>query len=201
MSKSSQKRRISDLPELEQLKNELGRERYRRRYFSVIRSTVYMLITVAAVAVLVATLWMPVLRIYGHSMSPTLDEGEIVLTWKTSQFQAGDTVAFYYNNKILVKRVIGVAGDWVDIDADGNVSVNRVPLEEPYVQELALGECNIELPYQVPDGRLFVMGDNRASSVDSRNTAVGCVAEEQLVGRIVMTVWPLSAVKMHTPVK
>ena len=180
-------------PTIEQLKNELNRERYKRRYFLVIRSTVYSLITVAAVAVLVATLWLPVLQIYGHSMAPTLIEGEIVVTVKNSDFKPGDVVAFYYNNKILVKRVIGTPGDWIEIDEEGRVRVNQILLEEPYVQEYALGECDIEMPYQVPDGRIFVMGDNRATSVDSRSTTVGCISEEEIVGKIVFRVWPLNA--------
>ena len=178
-------------PTIEQPKNELNRERYKRRYFLVIRSTVYSLITVAAVAVLVATLWLPVLQIYGHSMAPTLSEGEIVVTVKNSDFQPGDVVAFYYNNKILVKRVIGTPGDWIEIDEEGRVRVNQILLEEPYVQEYALGECDIEMPYQVPDGRIFVMGDNRATSVDSRSTTVGCISEEEIVGKIVFVVWPM----------
>lgn len=178
-------------PTIEQLKNELNRERYKRRYFLVIRSTIYSLITVAAVAVLVATLWLPVLQIYGHSMSPTLIEGEIVVTVKNSDFKPGDVVAFYYNNKILVKRVIGNPGDWIEVDEEGRVRVNQILLEEPYVQEYALGECDIEMPYQVPDGRIFVMGDNRATSVDSRSTTVGCISEEEIVGKIVFVVWPM----------
>lgn len=178
-------------PTIEQLKNELNRERYKRRYFLVIRSTVYSLITVAAVAVLVATLWLPVLQIYGHSMAPTLSEGEIVVTVKNSDFKPGDVVAFYYNNKILVKRVIGNPGDWIEVDEDGRVRVNQILLEEPYVQEYALGECDIEMPYQVPDGRIFVMGDNRATSVDSRSSTVGCISEEEIVGKIVFVVWPM----------
>ena len=178
-------------PTIEQLKNELNRERYKRRYFLVIRSTVYSLITVAAVAVLVATLWLPVLQIYGHSMAPTLIEGEIVVTVKNSEFKPGDVVAFYYNNKILVKRVIGTPGDWIEIDEEGRVRVNQILLEEPYVQEYALGECDIEMPYQVPDGRIFVMGDNRATSVDSRSSTVGCISEEEIVGKIVFVVWPM----------
>ena len=178
-------------PTIEQLKNELNRERYKRRYFLVIRSTVYSLITVAAVAVLVATLWLPVLQIYGHSMAPTLSEGEIVVTVKNSDFKPGDVVAFYYNNKILVKRVIGNPGDWIEVDEEGRVRVNQILLEEPYVQEYALGECDIEMPYQVPDGRIFVMGDNRATSVDSRSTTVGCISEEEIVGKIVFVVWPM----------
>ena len=178
-------------PSVEDLEAELKRERYKRRYHSVFRSTVYTLITVAAIAVLVATLWMPVLQIYGSSMSPTLQDGEIIFTVKTSDFKPGDIAAFYYNNKILVKRIICGPGDWINIDEDGTVYVNDIRLEEPYLTEKALGECNIELPYQVPDGRYFVMGDHRSTSVDSRSTAVGCVAGEQIVGKIIFRIWPL----------
>ncbi|MBQ7841298.1 MAG: signal peptidase I [Lachnospiraceae bacterium] len=193
MSKKKKKKRIrlSNLPSEELLKAELGRERYKQRYITVLKSTVYSLITVAAVAVLIATLWLPVLQIYGSSMTPTLVDGEIIFSLKTSNFEAGDIVAFYYNNKILVKRVICDAGDWINIDEDGNVYVNEELLDEPYLTEKALGDCNIEFPYQVPDGKIFVMGDHRATSVDSRNTAVGCVAQEQVVGKIIFRIWPL----------
>ena len=178
-------------PSVEELEAELKRERYKRRYHSVFRSTVYTLITVAAIAVLVATLWMPVLQIYGSSMSPTLQDGEIIFTVKTSDFKPGDIAAFYYNNKILVKRIICGPGDWINIDEDGTVYVNDIRLEEPYLTEKALGECNIELPYQVPDGRYFVMGDHRSTSVDSRSTALGCLAGELIVGKIIFRIWPL----------
>lgn len=177
-------------PAVAQLQSELKRIRYRQRYRSVVRSTIYILLTVAAVAVLVATLLLPVLRIYGSSMTPTLTEGDIVVSVKNMDFQRGDIISFYYNNKILVKRVIAFTGEFVEIDEDGNVSVNGTRLDEPYVSELALGECDIEFPYQVPEGRIFVIGDHRATSVDSRSTAVGCVFEEQIVGRIVFRVWP-----------
>lgn len=183
-----------DLSQLspDQLQKELEREKYKRNLISAIKGTVYTLITVAAVAVLVAVLFLPVLRIFGSSMTPTLDEGDIVLSLKHSSFKTGDVVAFYYNNKILVKRVIAQSGEVVNIDQDGTVYVNGIEIEEPYISEKALGECDIRLPYQVPDGRLFVMGDQRDVSVDSRNTAVGPVSEEQIVGRIVFRVWPLS---------
>ena len=181
-----------DFPAIAQLEQELAREKYRRRYGRVLRSTIYTLITVAAVAVLVATLWLPVLQIYGSSMTPTVDEGDIVISLKGSKFRQGDLVAFYLGNKILVKRCIAGPGQGVYIDADGNVSVDGTLLEEPYLTEKALGDCNIDLPYQVPDNRYFCMGDHRSTSVDSRHTSVGCVAEEQIVGKIVFRVWPLS---------
>ena len=181
------------LPTPQQLEEELGRTKYRDRYRKVLRSTIGTLITVAAIAVLVATLLLPVLQIYGSSMAPTLADGEIVLTLKTSEFDTGDVVAFYYNNKILVKRVIAKAGDWVNITPEGDVYVNDQLLDEPYLDEKAFGDCNIELPYQVPESRVFVMGDHRSISVDSRNTAVGCVAEEQIVGKLIFRVWPFDS--------
>lgn len=185
---------ITDRPTTEQLEAELGRVKYKSRYKTVLRSTIYTLITVAAIAILVATLWLPVLQIYGTSMTPTLQDGEIIFTIKTSDLEQGEIMAFYYNNSILVKRVIAGPGDWVNIDEDGTVYVNDVELDEPYIDESerAFGDTNIELPYQVPDGKIFVMGDHRATSIDSRNTAVGCVTEEQIVGKIVFRVWPLN---------
>ena len=185
-------KQMESLPTTQQLEAELARVRYQHRYNSVLRSTISILVVVAAIAVLVATLLLPVLRIYGSSMTPTVDEGEIIVSLKQSDFKQGDIVAFYYNNKILVKRLIAGPGSWVDIDEAGNVSVDGALLDEPYLTERALGDCNIKLPYQVPDERYFVMGDHRSTSVDSRNTAIGCVAEEQIVGRIVFRVWPLS---------
>ena len=180
-----------ELPSLEQLTAELERENYKRRYNRVLRSTIYTLIVVAAVAVLVATIWMPVLQIYGASMTPTLNEGDIVVSVKGSDFAPGDLVAFYLGNKILVKRCIAGPGQWVDIDADGNVYVDGELLDEPYLTEKALGDCDIELPYQVPDNHYFCMGDHRSTSVDSRSTTVGCVSDEPIVGKIVFRVWPL----------
>lgn len=185
------KKEIREMPSTEQLETELKRIKYRHRYRSMLKSTIYTLITVAAVAILAATLWLPVLQIYGSSMTPTLQDGEIIFTIKTSRLEPGDIVAFYYNNKILVKRVICGPGDWIDIDEDGNVYVNEVRLDEPYIAEKAFGDCNITLPYQVPDGKIFVMGDHRSTSIDSRNTAVGCISQEQIVGRILFRIWPL----------
>lgn len=185
------------MPTSKQLEEELNRTRYRARYRNVLRSTIYTLITVAAIAVLVATLLLPVLQIYGNSMTPTLTDRNIVVSLKQTKFETGDVVAFYYNNKILVKRVIAQSGEWIDITPEGDVYVGKNQsdmrlLNEPYITEKALGECNIEFPYQVPESRVFVMGDHRSVSVDSRNTAVGCVAEEQLVGKLVFRVWPLN---------
>ena len=179
-------------PTLEQLEGQLKKERYKVRYQYALRTTVYTLLAVAAAAILVATLWMPVLHIYGSSRVPTLNEGEVVGSWKGGSFDRGDVVAFYYNNKLLVKRVIAGPGSWVDIKEDGTVYVDGELLEEDYVKEKAFGECNINMPYQVPDERYFVMGDHRATSVDSRNTAIGCVAKEDIAGKLIFKIWPLN---------
>ena len=181
-----------DLPELDLLEAELEREQYKNRFGSVLRSTAFSLIVVAAAAVLIAVLLLPVLQISGTSMTESLQDKDIVVALNGKKYKTGDIIAFYYNNNILVKRVIAAAGDWVDIDDEGNVYVNEELLEEPYISEKALGDCNITLPYQVPDERCFVMGDHRATSIDSRNTAVGCVSNDMVIGKILFRVWPLS---------
>lgn len=185
-------RPVVELPSVSQMENELKRSKYKKQYWRVLRSTIYILVIVAAVAVLIATLWLPVLQIYGDSMTPALVEKDVVLSVKSQDYEQGDIIAFYYNNKILIKRVIASSGQWVDIELDGTVSVDYKELDEPYVSGKALGDCNIKLPYQVPESRIFVMGDHRSVSIDSRNTAVGCVAEEQIVGKIIFQIWPLS---------
>ena len=180
-----------DVLKTENLKEDLQRIRYIEKYRSTIRSTVSILITVAALAILVANFLVPAFQIYGNSMTPTLSEGEIVLALKGDDYEIGQLIAFYYNNKILVKRVIAGPGDWVDIDEEGNTYVNNQLLDEPYVSEKSLGDCNIELPYQVPENRIFVMGDHRSVSVDSRNSSIGCISQEQIAGKLVFRVWPL----------
>lgn len=183
----------TSLPTAEQLDMERRRLRYKRRYNRTLRSTVAILIVVAALAVLAATLWMPVLRVYGSSMAPTLHNGEILVSVKTKDFSSGDIIAFYHGNKLLIKRYIAGPSDYVNVDEDGNVSVNGTPLDEPYLAEKAYGEADIEFPYQVPDQRYFVMGDNRSVSIDSRSSIVGCIAGDQIVGKVVFRVWPMSA--------
>lgn len=192
MKKNAETKAVPQLPTLEELKAELKREKYKARSGKVFRSTVGTLIVVAAVAVLVATVWIPVLQIYGSSMTPTLEEGDIVISLKGSDFQQGDLIAFYYGNKILVKRYIAGPGQWVNIDENGNVFVDGIMLDEPYIEEKSRGQCDLIFPYQVPDSRYFCMGDKRSTSVDSRSSTIGCVAEEQIVGKIVFRIWPLS---------
>lgn len=181
-----------EIPSMDQVEHARKQLRYKNRYKRVLRSTVNVLIVVAAISVLVVTLIMPVLQIYGSSMSPTLEDGQIVLSVKTSNLKRGDLVSFYYGNKLLVKRCIAGPRDWVNIDEDGNIYINDELLDEPYLTEKAFGECDIELPCQVPDERWFLVGDNRVDSIDSRNTQVGFVANDQIVGKIVFRVWPLS---------
>ena len=182
-----------DLPTAEQLEQELKRLKYRHSFAFTLRSTVASLIVVAAIAVMISTMIMPVLRVTGTSMTPTLQNDQVIICNKLAECQKGDVVAFYYNNKVLIKRVIGVAGDVIDISGDGVVSVNGEPLDEPYVSELALGECDIELPYKVPDNRIFVMGDHRSVSIDSRSTSVGCVAIENVIGKVLLRVYPIDS--------
>jgi len=185
--------RYYDMPSSRELQKELNREHYKQRYKKTLRSTVFILVTAAAIAVLVAMLWMPVLQIYGSSMTPTLTENDIVVSVKTRRFEQGDVVAFYYGNKLLVKRYIAGPGSWVDIREDGTVLVDDVVLDEPYLKEKDLGLCDIQLPYQVPDGKIFLLGDQRKTSVDSRNSAVGCIASDEIVGKIVYRIWPFNS--------
>lgn len=176
----------------QQVEKELKREIYKSKYIRVLKSTIYALIIIASVATLIATLIMPVLQINGTSMAPTYSGDEIVVSIKTKNLKQGDIIAFYHGNKILVKRVIAGPGSWITIDKEGNVYVNGSMLEEPYVVERTIGESNIEYPYQVPDGSWFVLGDNRSDSLDSRNTEVGCIKEDDVIGKILFKVWPLN---------
>jgi signal peptidase I len=192
MDKYIAKHSKRDMPRLDDLQKELKRERYRRRYRRLLRSTVNALVVVAAVAALVATLILPVLQIAGTSMEPNLNDGDIVLLVKTKDLKTGDLCAFYYSNKILVKRVIATPGDYIWIESDGTVFLNGEALDEPYITEKSLGECDVEFPYQVPENHYFVMGDHRGTSIDSRSTVIGCITEDQMLGKILCKIWPLT---------
>ena len=192
MSEKQNVRQV-EVPSLEAIENELKRTRYQRRYRRTLRTTVFSLLIIAAVAVIIAVLLLPVLQISGSSMENTLNDGDLVISLNNGKYQTGDVIGFYYNNVVLIKRVIATTGDWVDIDEEGNVSVNGTVLNEPYVTEKSIGECNITLPYQVPQGKCFVLGDHRATSIDSRNTQVGCIANDVVVGRLLMRIWPLKS--------
>lgn len=200
MKKHEDKQTERELPEVESLESgalekELKRERYKRRFRRLLRSTVNALIVVAAIAALIATLLLPVLQIAGTSMEPNLEDGDIVLLVKKKNLQTGDLCAFYYSNKILVKRVIAAPGDYIWIESDGTVFLNGEALDEPYVSAKALGECDVEFPYQVPENSYFVMGDKRETSIDSRSSVIGCVPEDQIIGKIFCRFWPLSEFK------
>ena len=184
--------KFAAIPSTEEVKAERERLAYRSRYSRVLRSTIYALVVVAAVAVLLATLFLPVLQVSGDSMNPTLQDKDVIVLVKSGSLKTGDLCGFYWQNKLLLKRIIGGPGDVISIDRSGVVTVNGEALEEPYVDELALGECDLKFPYQVPENRYFVMGDHRSTSIDSRSTVIGCVDKSQIVGKVFLRVWPLS---------
>ena len=187
------KARLSvNIPTIEEVENEKKRLRHRANYRKTLRGTIAVLLVVAAVSVLVATLWMPVLQIYGKSMNPTLENGQIVVSVKTNDLKTGEVVAFWQGNKLLVKRVIAGPGQWVDINADGTVSVDGEELTEDYLDEKSLGHCDIELPHQVEESHWFLMGDNREASVDSRTETIGDISKDQIEGKIVFRIWPIN---------
>ncbi len=188
--------RRATVPSADLVAAERERLQYRKRYLQTLRTTIYALIVVAAIAILLATLFLPVLQVSGTSMEPTLEDNDIILLLKTGSFKTGALVGFYYQNKLLLKRVIGGPGDIIDIDGEGNVTVNGELLDEPYLVEKSLGETDITYPYQVPESRYFVMGDNRTTSIDSRSSAIGCIEEDQIVGKVFMRVWPLKSISL-----
>ncbi len=189
------KKKEVSLPTKTQVETERKRYRRQKAYNKALGGTVYVLTIVAAVAVLIATLILPVIQIEGTSMEPTLYNGDIVLLMKTTRFERGDLCGFTWNNKLLIKRVIGVPGDWIEIDTDGTVYRNGEKLEEPYVQQKAFGECDLEFPFQVPAEQYFVVGDMRESSVDSRNSLIGCIPKDQIVGKVFFRVWPFKSIR------
>lgn len=188
------RQQVQSAPTVQQLELEITREKRKHSYSRALRSTLYTLLVVAAIAILVATMVMPILQISGTSMTPVVSQGDITMVVRGSNPVRGDIIAFYYNNKVLIKRVIGLPGEWVNIDADGNVYINDELLDEPYITDKALGDCSIQLPYQVPDGRYFVIGDHRSTSRDSRSTLVGAVSEEQIMGTVTLRIWPLDRI-------
>ena len=192
---NKEKKNIS-LPTKEQIESERKYYRWKKAYMKALSSTVYVLTIVAAIAVLISTLILPVLQIEGKSMSPTLSNGDIVLLTKTNSFDRGDICGFAWNNKLLIKRVIGLPGDWIEMDKNGTVYLNGVALDEPYAMQISYGECDLEFPFQVPQEQYFVLGDMRESSIDSRNTLVGCVENEQILGKLFLRVWPFSDIKL-----
>ncbi len=185
-------RRDNRFMSIDQIQEELDRVKYKQRYMKVMFNTIFVLLTVSAIAILLSTMFFPVLRIYGSSMTPTYENDDLVLCLKGNTYESNDIVAFYYNNNLLVKRIIATEGQWVNIDEDGNVYVDDILLEEDYITDKALGECDIEMPYQVPSGMYFVMGDHRSTSMDSRLEVIGCVSQDQIVGKILFKVWPIA---------
>ena len=183
------------LPTIDQIENERKRYRRQKAYNKALGGTIYVLTIVAAVAVLIATLVLPVLQIEGTSMEPTLVNGDIVLLTKTTTFNRGELCGFSWNNKLLIKRVIGIPGDWIEIDTDGTVYLNGEKLDEPYAQQLAVGECDLEFPFQVPQEQYFVLGDMRESSIDSRNTLIGCVEKDHIIGKVFFRIWPFRTMR------
>ena len=182
------------VPSLKEIQTERKRIRRGSLYWQALRGTIAVLVVVAAVAVLITTLFLPILQISGDSMSPTLEHDQIVVLLKTKNFDRGDLIGFYYQGKVLLKRVIALPEDEVAIDAEGNVYVNGELLDEPYVTEKKLGDCDLEFPYKVPGTGYFVMGDQRSNSVDSRNSAVGAISQDDIIGRVFVRVWPLSEI-------
>lgn len=191
-----QRRRISSVPDLAEVEKERNRLKRRKEYGNALRGTCFSLLAVAAIAVLAATLFLPVLQVTGTSMEPTLYDGDIIVLTKKSSINRGDLCGFYYQNKLLLKRVIGLPGDWIDIKEDGTALVNDEEIDEPYVSGKSLGECDLTFPYQVPDNRYFVMGDHRSTSIDSRSSVIGSIEKDQITGKILLRIWPLKHISL-----
>lgn len=186
------------VPSVDQLTAELMRTRYKRRFSSTLLSTFLTLVLIVLISFVASHFFFPVLRMHSNAMVPAFQTGDLVVALKGSSYSKGDVIAFYFNDKLLVKRVIAVAGDTVEIDGNGSVLLDDEQLSEPYVQTPALGDCDLEMPYTIPENRVFVMGDQRETSLDSRNTAIGCIAAEQVVGRVILRVWPLDQIDFYT---
>ena len=184
----------ADRPSAEQIGALLRRVQRRREIFRSIGNILGVLVVIAAAVTLVFSLWLPALQVQRGSMAPTLNDGEVVVFITTGAVGRGDIVAFHNGNQILVKRVVAVAGDVVDIGGDGAVLLNGARLDEPYVSELSAGERTTELPCKVPDNQFFVLGDHRQTSIDSRNADIGTVRQDQIIGKALLRIWPLNAV-------
>lgn len=183
---------IIELPSTEQVEKEYLKNKYKNKYRKILGSTISILVVVAAIAVLISVFFVPVIQVAGESMSPTLSDGDVLVLIDDNNYSRGDLCCIMWGNKKLLKRIIGMPGEWVSIDSAGNVYINDELLDEPYITEKLLGECDIEFPYQIPDGKVFVLGDNRTTSVDSRNSAIGCVGKDQIMGRMWFKVWPFN---------
>ena len=189
------KKRKLYIPTEEEIASERKRLKTRKEYIRIFLTTIYALIVVASVAALIATMIMPVLQVSGSSMEPTLNDDDIIVLVKTSKFKTGEMCGFYWQNKLLLKRVIGGPGDIISIDGEGNVTVNGEVIDEPYIKEKSLGICDIEFPYQVPENRYFVLGDNRDVSIDSRSSEIGSIEKEQIIGKVFFRIYPFKKMK------
>ena len=183
---------VQALPELNEIESEMSQVRSKGRFRQSLKGTFGALVVVVAIAVIIAFILLPVLKITnGHNMEPGFQTGDIILLQKTSKAEKGDVCAFYFNNKLLLRRVIAGEGDKVEIDEQGYVKVNGEFLEEDgYISEHALGQCDIDFPFHVPAGQYFVMGDNRDFAFDSRATNFGCVSQEEIYGKPMARIYP-----------
>ena len=188
---SRRNRRQVSLPSPEQVSRAYQQDQYRKRYKRAFISTLSVLAVIAAVAVLVSTLFLPVIQVSGNSMEPTLSDGDVLVLLKSKRYERSQLCCISWQNKMLLKRIIGLPGDVVSIDTQGNVTVNGALLDEPYVSDKTLGECDVTFPCQVPEGKVFVLGDHRSTSIDSRSSEIGCVDQDQIVGFVLFQVWTI----------